>query len=47
MSTDGKTKEELVPIFQKLVDEDSTTSGKAAFVLLFEVLCDIRDGLIK
>lgn len=50
MSTDGKTKEELVPIFKKLIDEDGKNgdeSGKAAFVLLFEVLCDIRDGLIK
>lgn len=47
MSTDGKTKAELVPIFEKLIDEDGSESGKRAFVMLFEVLCDIRDGLIK
>lgn len=47
MSTDGKTKAELVPIFNKLMDEDSKESGNTALLLVFEVLCDIRDGLIK
>jgi hypothetical protein len=47
MSTDNKTKAELVPIFKKLVEEESDASGKAAMILLFEVLCDIRDGLIR
>lgn len=47
MSTDGKTKEELVPIFQKLMDEETSTSGSQALTMIFEVLCDIRDGLIR
>ena len=47
MSTDGKTKAELVKIFQELIDLDDQDSGKSAFVMLFEVLCDIRDSLIK
>lgn len=47
MSTDGKTKEELVKIFQELVDLDDQDSGRSSLVMIFEVLCDIRDGLIR
>ena len=47
MSTDGKTKAELVKEFNKLMEEDSNASAAHALRIVFEVLCDIRDGLIR
>lgn len=33
--------------FDKLLEEDSTESGRKAFVMMFKVLVDIRDLLMK
>lgn len=42
-----QTKEELVTEFQGHMDADTSEGGNAVIRMIFEVLCDIREGLIN
>ena len=47
MAQETEKKEALVNRFRKLIEEDSTPSGTAALIMIFELIVDIRDGLYK
>lgn len=42
-----QTKEDLLTEFQGHMDNDDDVGGKAAIRMIFEVLVDIREGLIN
>lgn len=43
----SKTREDLLKEFQEHIDADDTAGGQNAIRMIFEVLVDIRDGVIK